>query len=111
MSVYKAYYAFYIFGRLYKMGNLVNICFDGEKDVYAIAASGEGKKGFCVVNNSDKNVEIQLDLTGFDLNDAKLYAVDNTHSKETLEVINKTEIFTEDNKLVIPSCGIIYGEI
>lgn len=111
MSVYKAYYAFYIFGRLYKMGNLVKTCFEGEKDVYAIAASGESKKGFCVVNNGDKNVEVKLELNDFDLNNAKLYAVDDTHSKDTLEIINKTEIFTDDNKLIIPSCGIIYGEI
>ncbi len=50
-----AYYGFYAFGQLYKMGNQVEIESKLKKDLYAVAAKGEdGEAGLLISNVSEK---------------------------------------------------------
>ncbi len=49
-----AYYGFYAFGQLYKMGNQVEIKDNLRKDMYAVAATGEDGQALLISNVSEK---------------------------------------------------------
>lgn len=58
-DVFNAYYAFYMFGRLYSLKNQVQCTVDGD-NIYAAAAVGEKEKGLAVANNNDFAVTIEI---------------------------------------------------
>lgn len=60
---YPAYYAFTAFGRLYKLGNQVELSCDDE-NVYAVAAT-DGKRGCLVISNhKDENKPLEITANG-----------------------------------------------
>lgn len=58
-DVFNAYYAFYMFGRLYSLKNQVQCTVDGD-NIYAAAAVGEKEKVLAVANNNDFAVTIEI---------------------------------------------------
>ncbi len=81
MSPFKAYYAFYNFGRLYALGQCVECKSEGG-EVYALAATNGEKHGIALSNSSGEDAVIDLKLIGADIANAKIYLTDETHENE-----------------------------
>lgn len=58
-DVFNAYYAFYMFGRLYSLKNQAQCTVNGD-NIYAAAAVGENEKGLAVANNNDFSVTMEI---------------------------------------------------
>ena len=101
-DVLKAYYAFYTFGRLYRLQNQVKCRIDGE-NIYALAAKSENEKGIVIVNNNEQSVSVNIRISGASMPKKKVYFVDETH-----DFCEKNNADTEF--LEIPPYGIIYIE-
>jgi hypothetical protein len=101
-DVFKAYYSFFIFGQLYEMGKQCYSKVDGD-GLFAMAAEGNGKKGFVVVNNSDREKTVELNVNGVQLDNGKVRAVDEEHTFDEVELL--------DNKMVLSPYAIRYIEI
>ncbi|MBR2354396.1 MAG: hypothetical protein IKA76_07855 [Clostridia bacterium] len=95
------YYAFYYFGQLYHLGEKCLSEADGE-DLYVMAAKGEGKRAFVLVNDKDEEREVFLSVKGADLQTGTVKATDL--GKECYE----TKALTE--RVVLPPYGIRYVE-
>ena len=85
----KGYYPFYFFNKLYEMANETESVVDGEK-IYAVSASGSGKKGFFIVSYNDDDsitdkVTFKAEISGLSGN-TKLsyYLVDEASSGELI---------------------------
>ncbi len=79
----KGYYSFYTFSNLYEMGNQVeSICED--KDVYVVAANGNGKCGIAITyyteNDNEGAKRVTLDIEGVDATKLKFYLTDEAHT-------------------------------
>lgn len=100
-GVFKTYYAFYVFGQMYAMGNQ---CFSqsNEKDVFVMAAQGNDKKAFAIVNDSENEKEIELSVNGAELSHGKASATDETHIFDEIEPLDK--------KVILPPFSIRYVE-
>ncbi|MGN0180203.1 MAG: hypothetical protein ACI4DY_12345 [Monoglobaceae bacterium] len=101
-DVLKAYYAFYVFGRLYKLHNQVECRVDGE-NVYALAATDGSEKGIAIANNSDTAINIKVRIKGTDAVKSRIYATDENN--------DFNEIPSSCDKIEILPYGIIYVEI
>ena len=99
-TVLKAYYAFYGFGKLYTMGTRAECVIRGE-ELYGLAAVGDGKKGILLVNHTDVDMPVSLNLTGADGMARSTYAVDADHEWDFVEC---------GDEMVIPPYGIRYVE-
>ncbi|MGN1346642.1 MAG: hypothetical protein ACI4V1_07630 [Eubacteriales bacterium] len=62
-DVFHAYYAFWMFGRLYRLRRQAE-CTVGGEGVYALAASDGGTYGIAVVNHTAENAELHLQVHG-----------------------------------------------
>ena len=65
-----AYYGFYAFGQLYKLGNQVEIKNKLRKDMYAVAAKGENGEAALLISNVSEKRDRKLKI------DAGEYTVD-----------------------------------
>ena len=100
-GIFKAYYAFLIFGKMYVMGNEYQSRSE-ENGVYVIAASGNGKKAFAIVNDSEEEKTVRLSVIGADISKGNVKATDDAHEFD--------EILPLDNALVLPPFSIRYVE-
>lgn len=101
-DVLKAYYAFYIFGKLYRLHNQVKCTVSG-KHIYALAASGKDGKGIAVANNSGEPVTVTVRINGGDAAKRKIYLAD-----EKRDFCENPDIRAEE--MEIPPYGIVYIE-
>ena len=60
---FPTYYAFKAFNELYRLGEQVEVTFDG-KAAYALAAKGDGEARVLIANPSENDVEIVLNASG-----------------------------------------------
>ena len=100
-DVHKAYYSFLIFGRMYEMGTECYTEAVGE-NLYALSASGNGKRAFVIVNDSECEREVELTLKGAKIGQGKVMAVDEEHTFD--------EIAPLDEAFVLPPYAIRYVE-
>ena len=100
-GVFKTYYAFYVFGQMYAMGEQ---CFSqsNDKDVFVMAAKGNGKKAFAIVNDSENEKEIELSVNGADLSHGKVMATDDTHVFDEIDRLNE--------RVILPPFSVRYVE-
>ena len=82
-DVYKAYYAFYAFNKLYQLGNEVFNETNAEK-VYACAAADGSKGGLLLVNRNEEACVLTLSIEGAGIEEAVCYAVDGEHDFERI---------------------------
>ncbi len=84
MKPIKGYYPFYMFSKLREAGWQVSAS-SSDRDVYVLAATGNGKKGAMVTyypSPKDKRAKNKtITIKGFD-KEPELYLVDETHSME-----------------------------
>ncbi len=100
-GVFKAYYAFFIFGQMYAMGEQC-VCQSNEKDVFVMAAKGTDKKAFVIVNDSENEKEVELSINGADISRGKVMATDDTHTFDEIEPLDK--------EIILPPFSIRYIE-
>ena len=100
-EVFKAYYSFFVFGQMYAMGEQTFSETDEEK-IYVMAARGNGKKGFAIVNHSKIEKTLELSVLGADLSLGKVKAVDDDHTFDDLSPMDAT--------IVLPPYSIRYVE-
>ena len=100
-GVHKAYYAFHIFGQMYKMGAecYTEAVGDG---LYALSASGDGKRTFVIVNDTADEKPIEIKLNGAELKCGKVMAIDDNHTFEEIGALEDT--------IVLPPYAIRYVE-
>lgn len=98
-TVFPAYYAFYIFGRLFELGIQAK-CEVDCGGVYAIAAQNSRQRGIAIVNNSD--AEVHVIVIADDIGDMNVYRLDDKH------MFVKTEENAGD--IILPPWGIIYAQ-
>ena len=83
MEPFKAYYAFYDFGKLYSLGKRVKCETPTGERVFAIAATDGNKKALVIVNhNNDK--EICVNVSGFE-EGATVTVTDENHTFDNIE--------------------------
>ena len=99
-DVFKAYYAFYAFGQLYRLGTQAACRMHGE-GLYALAAVGEDEKGALVVNHQNQAVTVCVQITGGAAGKCKLYRVDEAHDFEEDTAFDLAA-------LTLPPYGIAY---
>ncbi len=102
-DVFQAYYAFYIFGRLYALQKQVTCRVEGEA-LYALAAVGQDEKGVAVVNHQPRAIMVQLKMSGESAAAYRLYRVDETHRFEQ-------DMRFEPTCVMLPPYGIVYIEV
>lgn len=100
-DVFKAYYSFYIFGQMYAMGTQC-ISQTDDENLYAMAAKGDGKKAFVIVNDSDEEKNVELSVVGANLSEGKAIAVDEEHFFDEIEGPEK--------EVILPPYSIRYVE-
>ena len=88
-GVFKAYYAFFVFGQMYAMGEQCLSQTDDEK-VFVMAAKGNGKKGFAIVNHSKLEKAVDLSVLGADLSLGKVMATDDAHTFDEIPPMGGT---------------------
>jgi hypothetical protein len=88
-GVFKTYYSFFIFGQLFAMKNQCYSRVSGEK-IFAMAAKGEGKMAFAIVNDSENEQTVELSVKGAALEDGKVMATDSEHDFDRIEPLSKT---------------------
>ena len=72
-----AYYGFYAFGQLYKMGNQVEIKNKLRKDLYAVAAKGDdGSAALLISNVSEKKKEDESIQISMKIKDRDFYYIE-----------------------------------
>lgn len=100
-GVFKTYYAFFVFGQMYAMGEQ---CFSqsNDKDVFVMAAQGNDKKAFAIVNDSENEKEVELSVDGAELSCGNVMATDETHVFDEIEPLDK--------KVILPPFSIRYVE-
>lgn len=100
-DIFKAYYAFYVFNKLYVLQNQ-NECSVYGDNCYALAASDNGKREIVIVNNFDEEISIKLSVNDLQFNTLLLYRVDETHEYDV----------TNENcdGFVIPAYGFVHVE-
>ena len=96
-GLFPAYYAFLMFGNLYRLKNQVLCSTDGN-DIYALAASDGITHGIVVVNHTAQEQNIHLNT------DSKFHIrrVDESHSYEEEETMPDT------NNITLSAYGIAY---
>ena len=84
----KTFYSFVAFGKLYALGSEIET-FCSEQNIQVLGAMGIDRKGLMVVNdgNEDKNVEIIL--SGVDVNTTEIFVIDNDKNFEKVDFQNK----------------------
>lgn len=92
-GVFKTYYAFYVFGQMYAMGEQC-FCQANEKDVFVIAARGTNKKAFAIVNDSESEKIVELSVNGANISCGKVMATDDTHTFDEIEPLDKKVILS-----------------
>jgi hypothetical protein len=100
-GVTKTYYAFFYFGQMYAMGEQCFADAEGE-GLYVMAAKGKGKKAFVLVNTSEEEREISLDVSGADLAMGKVMATDLEHTYDETEPMR--------DALILPPRSVRYVE-
>ena len=81
-DVFKAYYAFYAFNRLYELKTQVFAETD-QDGVYVCAAAQGGKQAVLIVNNQDSSADTVIDgLSEVQANKARCYVVDDENNFE-----------------------------
>lgn len=61
---YPAYYAFKAFNELYRRGEQVKACVEGRRDVFAVAAKGEGEGCILIANTASETIPLTLEANG-----------------------------------------------
>ena len=100
-GIFKTYYAFFIFGQMYAMGEQCLSQVNGE-NLFVMAAKGAGKKAFAIVNDSENEKTVEVSVNGADLSCGKVKATDNDHEFDDVEALDKT--------VVLPPFSIRYVE-
>ncbi len=101
ISPFKAYYAFYHYGKLYRLGTRAEaICND--ENVCTLAATNGKTNGIVIANAGDEDIEITLSLNCDSFN-AKAYITDNGHDFD--------EIAFDFNGSKLPANAIVYIEM
>ena len=100
-GVFKTYYAFFIFGQMYAMGEQC-FCQSNDKDLFVMAAKGTDKKAFAIVNDSENEKTVELSVNGADISCGNVMATDDTHTFD--------EIGPLDKKIILPPFSIRYVE-
>ncbi len=100
-GVFKTYYSFYVFGQMYAMGEQCLTETEGE-GLFAMAARGEGKKGFALVNDTEEEMTVSLKVTGADLTCGKTEATDVDRDFD--------EIAPLCDRVILPPFSIRYVE-
>ncbi len=93
---FKAYYAFYAFGKLYAIGRACACKTEGE-GLYALAACGEGKRGLILVNDTAEPMPLSLNVGG-----GVVYATDGDREWEAIGPLSE--------QTILPPYGIYYAE-
>ena len=102
-DVYKAYYAFYAFNKLYQLGREVFSCAEGE-NLYVCGAKSKSRCGLLMVNRNTEQTEIILDLKGVERSSVECWVIDQEHDFE------KIPLSTEGQKMEMPANGVWYLE-
>lgn len=100
-DVFKAYYAFYVFGRLYALQKQADCRVEGD-NIYALAAADETEKGVAIVNRSAQVSSVCLQICGGS-GKQTLWRVDEMH-EFVCEPNENIQSFT------LPPYGIVYIE-
>ena len=95
------YYAFYYFGQLYAMGEQCPASVEGD-DLYAMAAKGNGKRGFILVNNRDEEQTVRLSVKGAELAEGLVKRTDLDCDFGEAEALSET--------VVLPPYAVRYVE-
>jgi hypothetical protein len=107
-SVCPSWYPYVAFGNLYRLGNAVEISYEG--NVYAAAAKNEDQYGIMVVNYSGEEEETLIHIKGIsDTKTAQVLFVDDRHNLE--EVFSFTIGKESDVKIRLPKQTVVYIKI
>ena len=79
-------------------------CFAQSDDsgLFVIAAKGNGKKVFAIVNDTKNEKEIELSVNGAELDCGRVKAIDETHTFDEIDGLDKT--------VVLPPFSVRYVE-
>ena len=95
----KGYFPFYIYSNLYELGVQAENSSDDET-VYVVAAKNGEKVGAMITyyteNDDENSKSVEIDVTGWDMNKAKIFIVDET---KTYTPYTKAAFL--DNKLIL----------
>ena len=95
----KGYYPFYIFANLYELGTQVENTTDDE-NLYVVAARNGEKVAAMVTyyaeNDNENSKIVEINVDGYDMSNAKLYLVDETHTYTPF-----TKVAFENDKLTL----------
>ena len=67
-----------------------------------MAAQGNDKKAFAIVNDNENEKEVELSVIGAELSHGKAMATDETHTFDEIETLDK--------KVILPPFSIRYVE-
>lgn len=73
------YFAFMMFGHLYRLGDEIETAAEGE-NLYVGGATKNGKKILLIVNQNGEAVDIDLAVKGADPADAEIFSIDETYT-------------------------------
>ena len=91
------YYSFAAFGELYRLGTQIEItCEEKEKGIYALAAKDEKKRAALFVNSSEKDVQIETNLSP----SMAAYAIDAEKNLD-LALVNPKKFTLKANTVVL----------
>lgn len=96
LNPFPAYYSFVAFNELYKLGTQVK-CDVSESDLYAIASTDGENKALLIANETDKDVEIQLN--GMDIKE--MYIIDSEHTYEKIDNIKEINKIGKETVILI----------
>lgn len=96
LNPFPAYFSFVAFNELYKLGTQVK-CDVSESDLYAIASTDGENKALLIANETDKDVEIQLN--GMDIKE--MYIIDSEHTYEKIDNIKEINKIGKETVILI----------
>ena len=88
-DIYKAYYAFFGFNKLYQLGNEV-FSETSAENLYVCAAVNGSKGSVLLVNRNTEECTFNLTVKGANLDEAVCYAVDEEHDFERISWLGST---------------------
>ena len=92
---YLTYYTFMMFNQLYKLGNEIETVADSDT-LWIGGAKDDKKKVLVLVNHSDKEEEVELDISGADTDDVEILMINDVYQ------YTPTGKKIEDGKIVLP---------
>ena len=92
---FKAYYSFKAFNELYKLKNEISVLSQNENVITLGATDGKTAK-VLIVNYTDADCDIAIDLLGEGFKLSSITLIDEEHTFEKIESVEKTLILKKD---------------